>query len=116
MVERRKKRRRKRERVEKEKEEEECGRGRGARRNVRLAVQPTTEATSAGEGIPEIPVPVREWGAGGGLRERRVGKVEVCADGGAAGDGGWLMVVVVEASEQAGGQAGWMTREGQGGS
>lgn len=30
----------------------ECGRGRGARRHVRLAVQPTTEATSAGEGIP----------------------------------------------------------------
>lgn len=51
-------------------------RGRGARRNVRLAVQPTTEATSAGEGISEIPVPVREWGAGGGLRERRVGKVD----------------------------------------
>lgn len=62
--------------MEKEKKEEECGRGRGARRNVRLAVQPTTEATSAGEGIPEIPVPVREWGAGGGLRERRVGKVD----------------------------------------
>lgn len=39
-------------------------RGRGARRHVRLAVQPTTEATSAGEGIPEVPV--REWGARGG--------------------------------------------------
>lgn len=36
----------------------------------------TTEATSAGEGIPEIPVPVREWGAGGGHRERRVEKVD----------------------------------------
>lgn len=37
----------------------------------------------------------------------------VCADdgGGAAGAGGWL-VVVVETNEQAGGQAGWMTREG----
>lgn len=76
MVERRKKRRRERAREEKEKEKEERGWGRGARRNVRLAVQPTTEATSAGEGIPEIPVPVREWGAGGGLRERRVGKVD----------------------------------------
>lgn len=77
MVERRKKRRRGRERErESEKGEEECRRGRGARRNVRLAVQPMTEATSAGEGIPEIPVPVREWGAGGGLRERRVGKVD----------------------------------------
>lgn len=41
-------------------------------------------------------------------------KVVVCADGGAAGDGGWLVVVVVEANEQAGGQAGWMTREGRG--
>lgn len=28
-------------------------------------MQPTTVATSAGEGIPEIPEPVREWGAGG---------------------------------------------------
>lgn len=52
-------------------------------------------------------------GSGRWMRSER--KVVVCADGGAAGDGGWLMVVVVEASEQAGGQVGWMTREGQGG-
>lgn len=64
------------EKEEEEEEEEECTRGRGARQHVRLAVQPTTEATSAGEGIPEIPEPVREWGAGGGPRERRVEKVD----------------------------------------
>lgn len=52
-------------------------------------------------------------GSGRWMRSER--KVVVCADGGAAGDGGWLMVVVVEANEQAGGQAGWMTREGRGG-
>lgn len=54
-------------------------------------------------------------GSGRWMRSER--KVVVCADvaGGAAGDGGWLMVVVVvEAHEQAGGQAGWMTREGRG--
>lgn len=50
-------------------------------------------------------------GSGRWMRSER--KVVVCADGGAAGDGGWLMVVVVEANEQAGGQAGWMTREGR---
>lgn len=43
------------------KEEYTRTRGRGARRHVRLAVQSTTEATNAGEGIPEVPV--REWGA-----------------------------------------------------
>lgn len=42
-------------------------------------------------------------------------KVVVCADDGGGAAGGWLMVVV-EANEQAGGQAGWMTRRGRGGS
>lgn len=52
-------------------------------------------------------------GSGRWMRSER--KVVVCADDGGGAAGGWLMVVVVEANEQAGGQAGWMTRGGRGG-
>lgn len=76
-------------------------RARGFRRSLCLCVSGVPEGASENEG------------SGRWMRSER--KVVVCADGGAAGDGSWLVVVVVvEANEQAGGQAGWMTREGRG--
>lgn len=76
-------------------------RARGFRRSLCLCVSGVPEGASENEG------------SGRWMRSER--KVVVCADGGTAGDGSWLVVVVVvEANEQAGGQAGWMTREGRG--
>jgi len=70
---------------EKEEEEEEGGRRKstnGEEGSDGTYGSPTTEATSAGEGIPQIPVPVRE-GVPGGTPEnaRRVDKVDEREEG-----------------------------------